>query len=132
MLIDTKNIDHLYLICGPTDGRKSINGLASEAMNTYRLDPFSNSLFLFCNKKRTVLKVLHWDDNGFELLTKKLSEDKFQWPKDENEARIIDKKQLNWLLDGLSVEQKFRINKVQGTGSHDTGKYSCHCSVKGI
>lgn len=112
MLIDTKDIDHLYLICGPTDGRKSIDGLANEVANAYRLDPFSNSLFLFCNKKRTVLKVLHWDNNGFELLSKKLSEAKFQWPKDENEARIIDRKQLNWLLDGLSIEQKKAFKDV--------------------
>lgn len=70
MLIDTTNIDHLYLICGATDGRKSITGLAHEVSDLHRLDPFSNSLFLFCNKKRTVLKILHWDNNGFELLSK--------------------------------------------------------------
>ena len=112
MLISTHDIDHLYLICGATDGRKSIDGLAHEVANTYRLDPFSNSLFLFCNKKRTELKVLHWDNNGFELLSKKLSEAKFQWPNNENEAKMIDRKQLNWLLDGLSIEQKKAFKKV--------------------
>ncbi len=113
MILDTRDIDHFYVICGYTDGRKSIDSLAAFVSYVHHLDPFSNSLFLFCNKKRNVLKVLHWDLNGFELLSKKLSEAKFQWPKDENEARSISKKQLIWLLDGLSIDEKKAFKDVK-------------------
>lgn len=112
MLIDIKDGDHIYVVCGPTDMRKSIEGCMGIVSEIYHLDPFSNSLFLFCNKKKTTLKVLHYDVNGFELLTKKLLDGKFQWPRSEDEARIISKQELRWLLEGLSIEQKKAFRKV--------------------
>lgn len=112
MLIDVNHTDHIYVICGPTDMRKSIEGCMGIVSEAYHLDPFSSSLFLFCNKKKTTLKVLHFDVNGFELLTKKLLEGKFQWPKNQEEARLITKQELRWLLEGLSLEQTKAFKKV--------------------
>ena len=53
------------------------------------------------------IKVLRYDANGFVLATKKLLDGmKFQWPKDEKEVDEISEKQLEWLLEGLEIEQK--------------------------
>lgn len=112
MLIDVDKADHIYVVCGPTDMRKSIEGCMGIVSEVYHLDPFSDSLFLFCNKKKTTLKVLHFDVNGFELLTKKLLDGKFQWPKTQDEAKIITRQELRWLLEGLSIEQKKAFKKV--------------------
>jgi transposase len=50
---------------------------------------------------------LRWDRNGFILLTKVLSDDmKFQWPKNQGEIRDITKRQMQWLLEGLQIDQK--------------------------
>jgi transposase len=50
---------------------------------------------------------VRWDSNGFILVTKTLSEEmKFQWPKTQGEIRDISKRQLEWLLSGLHVDQK--------------------------
>lgn len=99
---------HIYLALGSTDFRKQQNGLSSLVSLKFKLDPYSGtSVFLFCNKRHSSLRALRWDGNGFILVTKFLSNDmKFQWPKTEGEVRDITKRQMEWLLDGLQVDQK--------------------------
>lgn len=106
MLIDIEHVEHFYIICGSTDFRKGIEGCVRIISQMEELDPFSESVFLFCNRKKDAIKVLHFDLNGFELLTKKLLESKYQWPKSKEEAMSITKQELRWLLEGLSIEQK--------------------------
>ena len=62
----------IYIMPGATDMRKQINGLAALAENEMTDDIFSQSLFLFCNKSKTLLKILYWDRNGFCLWMKRL------------------------------------------------------------
>jgi transposase len=101
-------IDSVYLARGSTDMRKSIDGLAILVQVEFNLDPFSSSLFVFCNKQRNKLKILHWDTNGFWLYYRRLERGKFHWPTDNTGSGPfkITRRQLNWLLDGLSLEQK--------------------------
>jgi transposase len=107
MILDVSSIDHIYIVGGATDFRKGILSLASIVRDTYNLDPFSDSIFIFSNKRRKSIKILHYDVNGFELYTKTVTDDsKYQWPKDDEEALLITSRQLEWLLDGLSIDQK--------------------------
>jgi transposase len=105
MLIDGLLAEHIYLACGHTDMRKSIDGLAVCVKQRFQLDPFSNSLFLFCGHQRDRVKALYWEENGFVLLYKRLESGKFQWPRDASEARAITPQQLRWLMEGLSINQ---------------------------
>jgi transposase len=100
--------DHIYLALGKTDFRKQQNGLVSLVALQFKLDPHSGtSVFLFCNKRHNSLRALRWDGNGFILVTKTLTgEMKFQWPKNQGEVRNITKRQLEWLLSGLQIDQK--------------------------
>jgi len=100
--------DHIYLALGTTDFRKQQNGLAALIALKFKLDPHAGaSVFLFCNKRHNALRALRWDGNGFILVTKALSDEmKFQWPKSQGEVRDITKRQLEWLLEGLQVDQK--------------------------
>ena len=100
--------DHIYLALGATDFRKQQNGLASLVALKFKLDPHSGaSVFLFCNKRHNTLRVLRWDGNGFILVTKSLSDEmKFQWPKNQGELRDISRRELEWLLQGLQIDQK--------------------------
>lgn len=100
--------EHIYLALGAADFRKQHNGLASLIALKFKLDPhFGSNVFLFCNKRHNSLRALRWDGNGFLLVTKYLSDEmKFQWPKDPGEVRDITRRQLEWLLDGLQVDQK--------------------------
>jgi len=53
---DTK----VYLALGSTDMRKAINGLSMLVQGPLEMDPFSGYLFAFCNRRRTIVKILYW------------------------------------------------------------------------
>jgi len=100
--------EHIYIALGATDFRKQQNGLAALVSLKFKLDPYSGkNVFLFCNKRNSSLRALRWDRNGFVLVTKFLSDNmKFQWPKNQGEIRDITKRQMEWLLEGLQIDQK--------------------------
>lgn len=106
-MLKQSRIDQVYLAVGSTDLRKSIDGLSLIAQESFKLDPFSRSLFVFCNRKRDKIKILEWDKNGFWLHYKRLEKDTFRWPDGtEGSSLMIDERQFRWLLDGLSIYQK--------------------------
>ena len=106
--------DNIYIVCGHTDMRKSIDGLAAIVQQQYKLDLFSSSAFLFCGRRRDRLKVLLWEADGFILLYKRLEDGKFNWPRSEQEVRNLTREQYIWLMQGLSVDQPKAIKKVAG------------------
>lgn len=73
----------------------------------YQLDPYKEGcVFIFCNRRKTSIKVLRYDRNGFILATKKLMDKmKFQWPGTPEETKEISYQQVEWLLAGLEMEQ---------------------------
>ena len=95
----------MYIACGYTDLRRGIDGLASLVQQQFQLDPFSNTLFLFCGRRRDRIKGLYWERNGFILLYKRLESGSFQWPRNGAEALELSEQQYRWLMEGLSVEQ---------------------------
>jgi transposase len=100
-------VDRVYLARGNTDMRKSIDGLAVLVKECFDLDPFSPCLFVFCNRKRDKIKILQWQHNGFWLHYRRLERGTFQWPDDDVSTTLtISYRQLRWLLDGISYNQK--------------------------
>ena len=67
----------IYLATGSTDMRKSINGLSILVAEQLEYDPLSGQLFCFCNRKRSIIKILYWEHNGFCLWHKRLEKDRF-------------------------------------------------------
>ncbi len=106
--------NNIYIVCGHTDMRKSIDGLAAIVQQQYKLDLFSNSAFLFCGRRRDCLKVLLWETDGFLLLYKRLEDGKFNWPRNEQEVRNLTREQYIWLMQGLSIDQPKAIKKIEG------------------
>lgn len=92
---------NVYLAVGSADMRKAINGLSILVEQAMALNPFSGYLFGFCNRKRTIIKILYWDHNGFCLWHKRLEKHQFKWPRSREEIIAIGAQQLNWLLAGL-------------------------------
>lgn len=104
--------EKIYLACGATDLRKSVDGLSAIVSQRFMLDPFESSIFIFCNKKNDKFKALIWDANGFILLYKRLEQGKFQWPKSPDQARLISHQELRWLLEGLSIDQPKALKQI--------------------
>ncbi|WP_281365934.1 IS66 family insertion sequence element accessory protein TnpB [Paenibacillus phytohabitans] len=67
----------VYLTCGVTDLRKSIDGLAAVVQEQFQLNPFSTAQFVFCNRQRNKLKILQWDHAGFWLYYRRLEQGTF-------------------------------------------------------
>jgi transposase len=124
----------VYLACGRTDMRKSINGFATIVEQSFDIDLFTDALFAFCNGNRDRIKILFWDGNarlrltppfaslsslsgfalrlkpcktgdGFWLLFKRLEKGRFRWPAErEDLAMALTSKELAILFDGAKIE----------------------------
>ena len=105
-MISFRDIKQIYMAQGYTDLRKGIDGYASIIQDHFHLDPFTDALYIFCNRQRNKIKCLYWDGTGFWLLYKRLEKGHFKWKKDEDGALILTQQQLQWLLEGLKIEQK--------------------------
>jgi len=114
MLKDITSYDGIFLSCGVTDLRKSVDGLAIIVKQQFNMDPFENCLFLFCNRNRNRLKCLNWDRNGFILYYKRLdgAGAHFKWPKEPNDVKHITISQLRMLMDGMSIEPPKGFSEV--------------------
>ena len=104
MLRPSNKIPAVYLCRDIVDFRKGINGLTILVEDGLNLDPFSEKLFVFCNRKRNMIRILYWERNGFCLWQKRLEKDRFKWPRKVNDEVItFTGQQLNWLMDGYDV-----------------------------
>ena len=102
---DFTGADNIFIKCGYTDLRRGIDGLAALVKQEMELDPFTNTLFLLCGRRKDRIKALYWEGNGFVLLYKRRESGSFQWPRNESEARSLTPQQYRWLMEGLSVDQ---------------------------
>ncbi len=102
--------EHFYIHRASVDMRKSINGLAAIVEAEMKLDLKSSSLFIFCNKPRTRMKILYFDRSGFALWLKWLDDSKFPWPKDfeEEETIAVTREDLALLLEGVNFFTRFK------------------------
>ena len=116
MLGDISQAEKIYIACGYTDMRKSINGLAVLVQQNFQLNPFQNSLFLFCGRRHDRLKALYWEGDGFVLLYKRLEKGKFRWPKSVEAVRHISGQEFRWLMEGLSIDQPKAVKKLYTDG----------------
>lgn len=103
----------VYIVCGYTDMRRSIDGLAAIIQQNFSLEPCSGSLFLFCGRRRDRMKALLWEEDGFLLMYKRLDNGAFQWPRSESEEKLLTQEQFVWLMQGLSVEQPKAIRRSE-------------------
>jgi transposase len=103
----------VYLCCGATDMRKSINGLTIIVQNSFELNPFMEAIFVFCNKNRDRVKIVEWDTDGFWLYFKRLEKGRFQWPQSgEAPAMTLTGEELAMLLGSVRVGLKVKRKEV--------------------
>ena len=104
----------VYIALGYTDLRRGIDGLAAVVQESFALDPFTNTLFLFCGRRKDRIKGLLWEGDGFLLLYKRLEAGSFQWPRTGEEARQLTPQQYRWLMEGLSIDQPKAHRPITG------------------
>ena len=97
----------VYLATEAADLRKSFTGLYALTTQVMGEDPLTGSLFVFCNRRRSRVKVLYWDGTGFWVMTKRLEKGTFSWPKglDTQQGKLcLSPEALSLLLDGVDLK----------------------------
>lgn len=95
----------IYIRPGRTDCRKGARGLSEMIQFQLSMSPYQkNVLFLFCGCSRKMLKALVWEGDGWLVMTKKLTNGRFQWPRDEEEVRSLTHKQFLRLMKGFTLD----------------------------
>ena len=69
-----------YLSREPADMRKSFDGLSGLVRQGMGRDPLSGEVFIFLNRRRTMIKILVWDRSGFVVWSKRLERGTFELP----------------------------------------------------
>jgi len=95
----------IFAYTPPTDMRKGFAGLSSIIREEFQADPTDGSLFVFINRRRDRMKLLHFDGGGFWLYYRLLEAGTFEMftPKDQSCQLQIDATQLTMLLSGVSL-----------------------------
>lgn len=106
MMRPSNELTEIYLCVEPIDFRKGINGLSMLVESQLAHNPFSEHLFVFCNRRRDKVKILYWERSGFCLWQKRLEKERFYWPAGGgDDVLTLTGQQLNWLLDGIDISR---------------------------
>jgi transposase len=93
----------IFLYTPPADLRKGFDGLSGLVRQEFRADPLDGSLFLFINRRRDRLKILHWDGAGYWLYYRLLEAGTFETLPANGPCAQLDATQLAMLLGGVSL-----------------------------
>ena len=121
-MINLYTLGQVYIVCGKTDLRKGIDGLATLVKEQFELDPFSGKVSLFCGGRKDRFKALYWDGQGFWLLYKRFENGKMNWPRNQNEVQALSSKQVDWLMKGFAISPKIKNTKAREFYYHLTSR----------
>ena len=99
------SIKSIQLVEGATDLRKSIDGLSIIA-SSHEVDVFDGSIFVFCNRNRNRMKILHWDHNGFWIYLKRLEKGRYKFPENGTGLEEITNREFDRLLQGMKYKKQ--------------------------
>jgi transposase len=90
--------------------RKGFDALSGIVRNELLQDPLSGDAFIFINRRRTLLKLLIWDQTGFVIYYKRLESGTFELPvrKTGHKSIVIQREELVMILEGISLEKTKR------------------------
>lgn len=111
-MLQLNNALRYWLYHHPADVRKSFDGLYGIVTNEMHLPVQAGDVFIFLNRRRTHLKALMWEGDGFSLYYKRLEAGSFEFPANLPDATHspVSARQLLLILQGISL-QKARYRK---------------------
>lgn len=94
-----------YLYRSPVDMRKGFNGLSGLVRNIIDKDPGSGEVYVFLNRSRNLIKLLHWEYGGFVIYYKRLEKGTFVPPLSSTDSPTIRWPELVMMIEGIQVEK---------------------------
>lgn len=102
----------IFLAVGPTDLRRSFDGLSMIVREEFHEDPLSGHLFVFRNRRGDRVKILYWDRTGFWLFHKRLEKGVFRFPSVPGRSVEVEAPDLALLLEGIDLEGARRRPRI--------------------
>lgn len=95
-----------FLYAGHADMRKSFDGLCGIIQSQMAMSPLNRSVFIFMNRRRTQVKLLLWEGDGFAIYYKRLEQGTFELPVSSGSCTVaLDARQLQFILQGVSLRK---------------------------
>jgi len=96
-----------YFYAGATDMRKGFDGLCGLVHQELRRRSVTGEVFVFVNRQRDKIKLLHWEQGGFVLYYKRLERGTFEVPKVRTGQKTC---QITWsslmlMIEGIMIEK---------------------------
>ena len=89
--------------CQPCDMRKGFDGLYGLVQNELGRNPLDGDVFVFLNKPRNSIKLLHWERDGLVIYHKRLEKGTFPLPQIEANQTQIRWPELVLMLEGITA-----------------------------
>lgn len=107
-----------YLYRGHADMRKGFDGLCGLVTTAMAMDALSGAVFIFLNRRRTQVKLLLWEGDGFAIYQKRLEKGTYELPQaaGASSALAMDARQLQLILQGVSLKKVVYRPRLQKTG----------------
>lgn len=98
-------VDAIYIVCGRTDMRKSIDGLCAIIQDQFSME-INHALYLFCGRKCDRIKAILKEPDGIVMIYKRLTaQGSYRWSRDKSEVRNLTWREFDWLMSGIDIEQ---------------------------
>lgn len=103
----------IWLYRQPVDLRRSFDGLSALAKNSLREDPLSGAVFVFVNRRRTQMRCLYFDGDGYCLWSKRLERGRFQVRWSSKDKVSLDMSTLRLLVEGIEPQSVHRYKRYR-------------------
>ena len=105
-----RDFPNILLCRDHTDMRKQSNGLAEVVESVLGKNPFADTLYIFCNRRKNIIKALYFDKSGFCLWCKSLDQARFPWLKQyKNQSTItISARDFALLIEGVDIFKRHK------------------------
>lgn len=107
----------IFVYRAPCDMRRSFDRLAAMVEHELGHDPMRGDFYFFANRRRTMVKLLYWDGDGFAIWFKRLERGRFHL----SSADELDRTELSLLLEGMVIEKLHRLPRYRKTINNASG-----------
>ena len=116
-MLSLSGVYRYFLHRDKTDMRKGIDGLSGLVRSGLRRDPLSGEVFIFFNHRRTQVKLLHWERDGFSIYYKRLERGTYELPAIDGQTGSVELRsdELMLILHGISLRSVQRRKRFHFT-----------------
>lgn len=97
----------IFACAEPLDMRKSFTGLIGAVKQVVSADPLTGDVFLFVNRRQSLVKAIYWDRTGYCILAKRLERGRFELRHDGVQSEM-SAQETQLLLDGVLTRRRRR------------------------